>query len=99
MRQKPKGKKYHHLVARGERVYWEHVFDGKTHRRSCRTDDWDVAALVRDQEFEPALQAGRLRSDSPTFAVCAARYLQKARDYLAASTYEDRCCHPAEEEG
>lgn len=92
MKRKPKGKKYRNLYAEGSRIYYERLIDGRRVRFSTRTDDWDLAASVRDL-YEQKKRVGELpfgQKEMPRFGDFAERYLNEATGYLAATTREDR---------
>jgi integrase len=90
MRKKPKGRKYRNLVARGNVIQIELVEAGERHRRSAKTDDWDTAALIRD-EWERARRGLPEPADiEPTFAEFSAIYLEEAMSSLADTTKHDR---------
>ena len=48
MKRKPSGAKYRNLTARGGVIYYQRDVGGRRVRFSCQTDDWEVAASVRD---------------------------------------------------
>ena len=89
MRNKPRGRKYRNLYARKEVIWLEKLVHGRRIRRSCKTDDWDMAAAVRD-EYERQTGGSRLgRLTVPKFADLADRYLEWTT-HLAPTTQDDR---------
>jgi integrase len=89
LKNKPKGRKYRNLYARGEVIHLEKRVHGRRVRRSCKTNDWDVAAAVRD-EYERQTGASRLPGlTMPKFADLADRYLEWTT-HLAPTTQDDR---------
>jgi integrase len=89
MRNKPRGRKYRNLYARNEVIWIEKLVHGRRIRRSCKTDDWDVAAAVRD-EYERLTGASRLPGLTVSkFADLADRYLEWM-NHLAPTTQDDR---------
>jgi integrase len=93
MTKKPKGRKYHHLSARGEVIYYERLDRGKRIRLSCKTANWDEAASFRDlydQTHGLGWGALRVRDEAPTFGEIAQRYLTEDTGHLAPTTLRDR---------
>jgi len=89
MKNKPRGRKYRNLYARKEVIWLEKLVHGRRIRRSCKTNDWDVAAAVRD-EYDRQTGASRLRGLTvPKFSDLADRYLEWAT-HLAPTTQDDR---------
>ncbi len=89
MKKKPRGRKYRNLFTRGEVIWFEKLVDGRRTRRSCKTNDWDLAAAVRD-EWERQSGASKLPSlNVPMFGDLADRYLEWTT-HLAATTQDDR---------
>jgi hypothetical protein len=79
VRKKPRGRKYRNLYARGGRVWIEKTSEGRRVRRSCKTDDWDVAAAVRDEwERQAGISGAPAALSMPTFGELADRYLDDA---------------------
>ncbi len=90
MRKKPRGRKYRNLVARGNVVWIEVVEAGQRHRKSAKTDDWDMAALIRDEWERARHGLSEPVEEEPTFAEFSARYLDEAMSSLARTTKHDR---------
>ena len=89
MKNKPRGRKYRNLYARKEVIWFERLVHGRRIRRSCKTNDWDVAVAVRD-EYERQTGASRLPGLTvPKFAELADRYLEWT-NHLAPTTQDDR---------
>ena len=103
MKAKPRGQKYRNLVARGGVVYYERVVAGRRNRFSTETDDWDVAASVRDL-YETRRGVGKLPHlvrEVPTLAEFAPRYLEEDTAHLADTTRRQRvrALQPASKSG
>jgi integrase len=98
-RKRPRGRKYRNLTAVGRVIYVQRRMDGKRVRFSTETEDWSLAAKVRDAwEAENAgSRAHFLLREAPTFEAMAERYLAEAAAHLAPSTMEDRAGHLAED--
>ena len=91
MRKKLRGRKYRNLHAKGNAIIFEKVIRGQRVRRSCRTDDWDVAAEVREHYERDLKTRPFLPSQVPTFSEMTARYLEALPGYgLKETTQEDR---------
>jgi len=91
MKKRPSGRKYHNLWLRGNVIQIELVDkNGKRHRKSAKTDDWDAAALVRDEWERARRGLAPVVDEEPTFAEFAARYLDEATSELATTTKRDR---------
>jgi integrase len=89
MRSRPRGRRYRNLVRRGETIYFEKVVTGRRFRHSCKTDDWELAAAVRD-EWERQTGVGPpLAGAIPSFREFAARYLAEDSGHLAPTTRGD----------
>ena len=75
MKKKPKGRKYRNLFNRDGMIYYERRSGSKRVKFSCKTDDWTVAAQVRDLWEEkhgtPSVQMlsalGRSLSEAASF--------------------------------
>ena len=90
MRKKPRGRKYRNLIARGNVIQIEFVEAGERHRKSTKTDDWDTAALIRDEWERARRGLAEPVEEEPTFAEFSARYLDEAMSNLARTTKRDR---------
>lgn len=89
MRKKPKGARYRNLFVRGPTIFFEqHVRDRRV-RFTTKTDDWDVAAQVRDLWEEKTGNSQVPVLEVPTFAELAAKYLE-TMNHLAETTRSDR---------
>lgn len=91
MRRKPKGQKFRNLFARGDVIYYQRNARGQRIVKSCRTDDWDVAAAVRDafEERTGRTSGAALLHRAPTLANFAQNYLEHGTHDLAARTRSD----------
>jgi len=102
---RPKGRRYRNLIAipRGGRaiIYYQRRVrraDGsvKTYRRSTGTEDWQLAAKVRDAFAEQeglawlAPRQALTSGEPPSFADAAADLLARGPRGLSACTWEDR---------
>jgi len=101
VKKKPKGPRFRNLTARGRVIYYQRrvtfTVEGaervQRYRFSCETDDWEVAAAMRD-EFEARKGIGKFpflsAPDVPTLAGFADRYLDEDTEHLAPATRADR---------
>ena len=92
MKRKPKGNKSRNLSARGGAIYYERLVGGRRIRFSTMTDDWEIAASVRD-EFEEQKRIGKvpfLPAEAPRFEEFAHLYLNNDTAHLAPTTRSDR---------
>jgi len=100
MTRKPRGKNYRNLVARGGAIWYRRMIHGKLVSFSCRTDDWNVAAEVRNlYEAQRNLAGAHFVEPAPSFEEAAAAYLEAkpaetkvpgSRFRLASATLSDR---------
>src|SRR5262245_53709055 len=93
MTKKPKGRKYHHLFARGDVIYYERIATGKRVKLSTKTANWDEAASFRDlyeEKHGVGLPLLRPRLEVPTLADFAKRYLLEDVGHLAPTTLAER---------
>ncbi len=92
MRKKPRGQKYRNLSARGRSIYYERIVDGHRIKFSCKTDDWDLAAAVRDEyEARKGINEGaQFVARMARFGDFAERYLAEDTALLAVTTAKDR---------
>jgi len=91
MKAKPDGPKYRNLVARGEAIYYERVYQGRRFFFSTKTSKWDEAAAVRDEyEARRGIGLGVLRLEAPRLEDFAKRYLEKDTEHLAPTTRRER---------
>ena len=94
MRKRPKGRKYRNLSVRGGAIYYERLIDGRRVRFSTKTDDWELAAVVRDAyEERKGVGTAAFLASVPIFAETAARYLEEGTEHLAGTTLDDRHGH------
>jgi len=92
VRRKPKAPKYRNLYARGGAIYYERVVGERRVRFSTKTDDWELAASVRDH-YEEVKRIGKvpfLPAAMPRFDEFARRYLEEDTAHLAPTTRRDR---------
>ena len=91
MKRKPNGAKYRNLTARSGVIYYARVIRGERARFSCQTNDWEVAAQVRDEfEQRKGIVTGGFFADVPRFGEFAQRYLDEDTGHLAPTTLHDR---------
>ena len=89
---RPKSLRYRNLHFRGRAIYYERLVGGQRHRLSTSTQNWDLAAEVRD-EYERRHgidEDGVLQPLAvPTFGEFSQRYLKEDTQHLAPSTLGD----------
>lgn len=72
-------------------IYYERWTNGERVRFSTGVDDWSEAAAVRDLTLQRIASSEVVsRSEAPTFADLAGRYLKEATAHLSGTTSEDR---------
>ena len=72
MKKKPKGRKYRNLFNRDGVIYYERRVGGTRVKFSCKTDNWTVAAQVRDLWEEKHGTTSVPMLNVPTFGEVAA---------------------------